>query len=296
MRTGKDKPRGLVSLNGELVPAGEAMVSVFDRGFAFGDGLVETLKLIEGRPVFFKEHYIRLSSGMEAAGMAPPPPVSELWRRCVGLAEENSLAAGRLRLQVTRGVAQPGEGPEPGAGYEPTMIITAQAFGGHPERFYQEGMTCITVPADRGAFAALKTSSLMTTVMARRQAAAAGADESIFTSGHGTLLEGAYTNIFFLGEGGCFTTPASEHILPGITREKVIGVLASLDIAVVERSIRLEDIPGVAQAGFLSGSLLGFCPMRRIDSRALAPDRELAGRVDELLQQLERESVSETYG
>jgi branched-subunit amino acid aminotransferase/4-amino-4-deoxychorismate lyase len=284
-----------VSLNGRLVPVSEAMVPVFDRGFAYGDALIETMKLVDGRPVFFAEHYNRLARGMEEAGMKPQPLESELWRQCAELVEANGVAGGRLRLQVTRGAAPPAEGPEPGNGHELTLLITALESGGYPGRFYREGMACATVPANRGAWASLKTSSLMTTVLARRMATAAGADEALFTSSHGILLEGAYTNIFFLADDVCTTTPASENILPGITRDKVIGILGEIGMQVKEQATKLEDLGTGVSAVFLTGSMLGFCPVKSIDAISFDPDRQLTDRVNELLRQQELESVSRTY-
>jgi branched-subunit amino acid aminotransferase/4-amino-4-deoxychorismate lyase len=295
MNASNDKTGNHVSLNGKLVPAAKAKVSVYDRGFTYGDSLIETMKLLDGRPVFFPEHYARLARGMAEAGMAPPPDESELWNRSVELAEADGVTGGRLRLQVTRGVAPPSEGPEPGAGYEPTLLVTAQEFDGYPERFYQEGMACISVPANRGAWATLKTSSLMTTVLARRQATSMGADEAIFTSAGNVLLEGAYTNIFFLSDGAYYTTPASENILHGITREKVLAIMESLGTPVTESSITLGRLDAGSDAAFLTGSLLGICPVRSIDSLTLKPDRQLAGRVNELLLEQEQESASRTY-
>jgi branched-subunit amino acid aminotransferase/4-amino-4-deoxychorismate lyase len=291
-----EKNPGYVFLDGRLVRAEEAVVSVFDRGFTFGDALVETMKLHNGRPVFFPEHYARLAGGMEEAGIGPVPADSALWRAAIELAEANGLSSGRLRLQVTRGMAPPEEGPEPGRGHRPTLLLTAQPFTGYPDSFYLEGMACATVPVNRGAWASLKTSSLMTTVLARRRAREAGADEAIFTSVHGELLEGAYSNIFFRQDGRCYATPAAGNILPGITRAAIMAVMRSMGEPVAEKPLRLEGLAGGGVTAFLSGSLLGFCPVRRIDGHTLAPDHDLAARVNEDLGERERESVSRTYG
>lgn len=285
---------GYVHLNGSLIPAADAVVSVFDRGFAYGDGLVETMKLSEGRPVFFAEHYQRLGRGCEATGIAPPPQAG-LLDAAVELAAANSVSRGRLRLQLTRGLLPRPEGLDPAAGHEPTLLLTADPFAGYPESFYREGMSCATVAADRGAWSSLKTSSLMATVMARREALAAGADEALFTSAHGLLLEGAYTNLFLLAGGVWRTAPETDRILPGVIRDQVLAICAEIGISVEAKAPDTRELP-TAMAAFLTSSLLGCCPVRRIDAVELEPDRQLTDRVNEALRRREAESVSRTYG
>lgn len=285
-------PAPYVSLNGEIVSAGEAVISVFDRGFAYGDALIETLKVIDGRPVFFPEHYARLAGGMDAAGMEPPPPEKELWRQSVDLARVNGVGGGRLRLQVTRGPGSPSEGPDPVEGVKPTVVITARESVGYPRQYYDQGMTCATVSGNRGAWASLKSGSMMPVVLARREAKAAGADEAIFTTAHGVLLEGGYSNIFFRIGGSFFTTPLQANILAGITRMKVTAIMEERGTPVVEKSVHPDDLGEGTAAAFLSSSLLGFCPVSRIDSLKLTPDRETVRSVNEALIELERKSAS----
>lgn len=285
--------RGFVSLNGRLTPAAAAMVPVFDRGFAYGDSLVETMKLIDGRPAFFTEHYRRLSQGCADTGIPLAPP-EELWRCAVELSEANCVTSGRLRLQLSRGVAPGREGLDPGPEHHPVLVMTAEQFAGYPESFYGNGMVCATVDANRGAWASLKTASLMTTIMARRQALAAGADEALFTSAHGALLEGAFTNIFFFTDDEC-RTAAADAILPGVIRGQVLAILKGMGVTVEERAPALSEA-GAATAAFLTGSLLGFCPVRQIDDVELELDRKLFFAVSEALRLAEAASVSRTYG
>ncbi|MHB0915000.1 MAG: aminotransferase class IV [Thermoleophilia bacterium] len=294
MNDPKSDSGGYVHLNGRLVPAADAVVSVFDRGFAYGDGLVETMKLSEGRPVFFEEHYRRLGRGCAATGIVLPPGEG-LLDAAIDLAAANGVSHGRLRLQLTRGLPPHPEGLDPAAPHEPTLLVTADPFAGYPQRFYREGMSCATVAADRGAWSSLKTSSLIATVLVRREALAAGADEALFTSGHGSLLEGAYTNLFLLSGGVWRTAPETDRILPGVIRDQVLEILAALAIDVEARAPGAAEL-SAATAAFLTSSLLGCCPVRRIDAVQLEPDRQLAGQVNEVLRQREAASVSRTYG
>ncbi|MBK5226536.1 MAG: aminotransferase class IV, partial [Thermoleophilia bacterium] len=146
-----------VYLNGHLVPDKDATVSVFDRGFTYGDSLIETLKILHGQPVFFKDHFNRLCRAMEQAGFEAKLDGGNLRNHAVSLAEANLVADGRLRLQLSRGVPESPGGVDPGGRLTPTLLITAEQFAGYPEEEYQKGALCVTVAANRGRYAAIKS-------------------------------------------------------------------------------------------------------------------------------------------
>jgi branched-subunit amino acid aminotransferase/4-amino-4-deoxychorismate lyase len=157
------------------MPAHAAVVSVFDRGFAYGDSLFETVKVKRGRPVFFLEHCQRLIKGMEVADISAALDIQNLKEQAITLARVNSVAEGLLRIQVTRGTPPAPGGPDPDLNLTPTLLVRVDPFAGYPERLYTEGMACRTVPLNRGHFASLKSTNLLATILARAQAHAAGA-------------------------------------------------------------------------------------------------------------------------
>ena len=164
-----------VYLNGHLVPDKAATVSVFDRGFAYGDSLIETLKILHGQPVFFKDHFNRLSRAMEQAGFEAKLDEGVLRNHAVSLAEANEVSEGRLRIQLSRGKPSVAAGFDPVSELKPTLLITAEQFPGYPEEEYQQGVLCVTVAANRGRYAGIKSASLLPTIIARREAVKAGA-------------------------------------------------------------------------------------------------------------------------
>lgn len=276
-----------VFLNGRLIPAAEASVPVFDRGFAYGDSLIETLKLSAGRPVFFAEHFQRLLQAAAETGFSLPAGMDELKEQAVRLAAANGVSEGRLRIQLSRGVPAGPGGFDPDPGLKPTLLLTAEPFTGYPESWYSEGVCCRTVPVNRGRYAHLKSASLMPVVLARQEALAAGAGEAILLSGHGRLLEGTFTNLFFLKEATLITAADTAPILAGVTREKVIGLAGLLSLEVTYASLRLEDLTGSPPAAFLTSSLLGVCPVRRIDDLELPTSDARIGRLAATLAELE---------
>jgi branched-chain amino acid aminotransferase len=283
-----------VYLNSRLVPAAAAAVSVFDRGFAYGDSLIETLKIRRGLPVFFNEHFGRLRRSLERAGFENRTNTEGLRNQAVSLATANEIQKGRLRIQLTRGTPPAPAGIDPGEGLEPTLLLTAEPFSGYPEEIYREGIVCATVAGNRGRQARIKSGSLLGTIIARREAAAAGAQESIFTSDHGRLLEGALTNIFFFRGGRLLTAGEEEPLLAGITREKVIGIAGRMGIEVGYEAPKIAELRPGEDAAFLTGSLLGVCPVRRIDGVNFRLERELGARLTERLGELEIADIENT--
>ncbi|MCL4473779.1 MAG: aminotransferase class IV [Actinobacteria bacterium] len=295
-----------VYLNSRLVPAAAAMVSVFDRGLAYGDSLIEILKILRGQPVFFADHYRRLKNSMEKTGIGSPIDAEGLRDQALALAEANRVDDGRLRIQLTRGLpASPG-GIDPHEGIEPTLLLTAEPFAGFPGEIYEKGIACATIAANRGSLARLKNGSLLATVTARREAAAAGAGEAIFTSGHGRLLEGSLSNIFFSLNGGhhqggdslnggeitLLTPGEDQQILPGIVRGKVIGIAEEMGIEVHYEAPKLGELRAGEDAAFLTSSILGVCLVREIDGKEMALEMGLTGFLNCRLVELELASIA----
>ncbi|MHB8859318.1 MAG: aminotransferase class IV, partial [Thermoleophilia bacterium] len=271
-------------------------------------------KILKGQPVFFADHYRRLKHSMETTGIGSPIDAEGLRDQALALAEANRIDDGRLRIQLTRGLpASPG-GIDPHEGIEPTLLLTAEAFAGFPDELYEKGIACATVAANRGSLARLKNGSLLATVTARREAAAAGAKEAIFTSGHGRLLEGSLSNIFFSPDGGhhqgghhqggdslnggeiTLLTPGEDQpILPGITREKVIGIAAEMGIEVRYEAPKPGELRAGEDAAFLTSSILGVCPVSGIDSKKLAPAAGLAAKLRGRLAELESADIEKPW-
>ncbi|MBE0429365.1 MAG: aminotransferase class IV [Thermoleophilia bacterium] len=260
-----------VYLNSRLLPADKAMVPVFDRGFAYGDSLFETIKILKGRPVFLEEHLMRLGEGMKAAGFAGAPSLELLRDQAITLAQKNRVDAGRLRIQASRGVQPAPSGPDPAGELTPTWLVTVNEFGGFPPELYERGVACLTVPACRGRYASIKSAGLMNSILARREAHEAGAWEAILTDGQRRMMEGAYANIFFLAGGLLVTPPETDQILPGVIRGKVIEMAPGLGLSVQFHAPKMEELGLRETSAFLTGSLLGICAISEIDKMRLQP-------------------------
>jgi D-alanine transaminase len=263
----------LVYLNGEFLPRSEAKVSVDDRGFVFGDGVYEVIRAIGGRLFTADEHLERMEGGMRALGIQP----SEETQRAalLGIARrllrDNGLLDGEatVYVQVTRGAA-PRLHQFPPAATRPTVYLATAAFL-PPLEIRGVGAAAITTPDLRWSRCDLKTVNLLPNVLAKQLAVEAGATEAILVR-EGVVTEGASTSVFGVVDGRIRTYPASNYILPGITRGMVMELAAAQGHRVVQRPLLVEEIRRVDEL-FITGTTTDVLPIVRLDGRPVGAGR-----------------------
>ncbi len=257
-----------VYLNGEFVPKDRARVSVDDRGFVFGDGIYEVVRVIDGRIFAWTEHASRMTRGLAAVKIGfGASDVSSLESVCLRLLKENDLTAGEatIYLQVTRGAA-PRTHYFPPAGTPPTVYAAASRFT--PSREMRDhGIKAITFPDFRWARCDLKTVNLMGAVLAREAAHAAGAYEALLIR-DGMLTEGAATNAFAVINGVVRTYPLSNYILPGISREYALDAARDVGVAVSEEPVTQAEMLAADEL-FIAGTTTDVAPVVELDGRAV---------------------------
>jgi D-alanine transaminase len=257
----------LVYLNGKYLPREEATISVEDRGFLFADGVYEVVRIVDGRPHLLREHLERLEAGLGAIRIELAE-VEGLGEVATRLIEENSLREGDaiFYLQVTRGAA-PRKHAFPPAGTTPTVFAFARPYTPHPEAHYLEGVATITVPDIRWARCDIKSIALLPNVLANQQAHEAGAHEALFVR-DGVVLEGSQSNLFGVFDGVLVTYPRCNYILPGITRQLVLGLAGRLGIPTREEPIRLDQLREADEL-FLTGTTTEVMPITTVDGRRI---------------------------
>mgnify|MGYP001316092452 CR=1 FL=1 len=255
-------PPETVFLNGQFVPYDRAVVPVEDRGFLFADAIYEVIRCYHGRPFRLEEHLARLEQS--AAALELPLPYDR--RRWAAIVEEllqrNQVQDGSVYIQVTRGVA-----PRTHTwsdGLQPTVVAIARPGGGPPAEAVRHGVRAITAPDNRWGLCWVKTTGLLPNVLARQQAARAGAYEAIFVR-DGLVTEGTSSNVFVYLDGVLYTHPLA-NILPGVTRAVVIEVARELGLEVREQAI---PVTWLARAGevLLSGTNSEVLAVVEIDGR-----------------------------
>jgi len=275
--------KDVVYVNGKFVPRSEAVVSVEDRGFVFGDGVYEVVRAIRGRLFAARFHNERLERSLagiriELEEQDSPARFVEIGRE---LLRENSLLDGEatLYIQVTRGATTRAHHFPP-ANTPPTVYISVARFT--PSRELAErGASVITHPDLRWGRCDLKTLNLLPNVLAAQAAKEQGAFEAMLIR-DGVVTEGAKTNFFGVVDGTLRTHPCDSHILPGITRSVLRDLAAEIGIDVDETPIAEDEIPGISEL-FLTGTTTDVMPVVQLDGRFVGD-----GKPGELTTKLQR--------
>lgn len=257
----------LVYLNGKLLPSSQAWLSPFDHGFLYGYGLFETMRAYSGRVFRLAQHLDRLKRSVAFMGLTEKLAHYDLARAVSDTIQANHLSDARVRLTVSAG---PGEVvPDPDRCGEPTVFVIARPYTPLSHQVYERGFRACLSSLRRDSLSPLsrlKSCSYLLSVLARREAELAGADEALLLNEKGELTEGSISNLFIVS-GGMVLTPSLEGgILPGITRETVLELASSLGTKVLERRL----VPGdlfQAEEAFLTNSLLEIMPLTMVDSK-----------------------------
>jgi branched-chain amino acid aminotransferase len=273
-----DDPRNadiLISVNGDLVPRGEAVVSVFDSGFVLGDGVWEGLRVAKGGIAFLDAHLDRLYEGAKALDMDIGLSRDVLAQRLFDCLKANKMSDGvHIRLMVTRGVKRtPYQDPRMTIG-PATIVVIAEYKTPQPE-VIASGIRLFTVHVRRTGPAEqdqkINSHSKLNCILACIQAAKAGADEALMLDPDGFVATCNSTH-FFIVRGGEIWTSTGDYCLGGITRGAVMSAARDAGLTVREKRFSLTDVYG-AQEAFVTGTFAGLCPVREVDGRIIGEPR-----------------------
>ena len=265
---------GIVYLNGAYRERAEAVVSVDDRGFVFGDGVYEVIRVIRGAPFEPERHCARLEHGLSElriAGAAEAETPAALLEITSRLLAENALEDGEatIYVQVTRGAA-PRSHIFPETVTPPTVFVAVSRFS-PPETLRERGAATITHPDLRWGRCDLKTVNLLPNVLAKQRAHEAGAAEAILVR-DGAITEGSHTTVFGVVDGRLRTHPLCSAILPGVTRAVILELAAALALTVDETPLLAREMGRVDEL-FLAGTTTDVTPVIRVDDRQVGTGR-----------------------
>lgn len=263
----------LVYLNGSYIPREEAVVPIDDRAFVFGDGVYEVTRVVRGRFIGEAGHWARLERGLSSLQINASAQIDKARLREISLRllNENGLAGSdaTVYLQISRGAAIRTHWFPP-ADTKPTVFASTSPFS-IPWELRENGATAITHPDIRWHRCDLKTVNLLPNVMAKQRAHAAGAFETLLIR-DGAVTEGSASNAFGVIDGVVRTYPKSNYILPGITRDIVIGLARGLGITVDETPIFADEIPRLQEL-FFTGTTTDVQPIVHLDGRPVGDGR-----------------------
>jgi D-alanine transaminase len=230
-----------VWLNGRIIPAAEARISPFDRGFIFGDGVYEVVRFFNGAGFGLDEHIERLRRSLVDSRIEGFD-AGEMRRMAEVLLSDAGLDDALLYLQVTRG-REPGRWHVPRQTLEPTVFAYVEPAPALDDLAFPEVIACALLPDERWRRCAIKTTSLMGNVLAAIAAESAGSSEAILHRG-GFIGEGSKTNVFMVQPNRLATPPVSAEppILHGVTRRQVIEAGRALGMRIEERPVRVDEL------------------------------------------------------
>lgn len=258
------EPLPTVHLNGKLLPLEQASVSPLDRGFLFADGIYEAIPIFGGVPRALRLHLERLENSLNAIRLPNPHSESE-WRELIlALAEANGGGEMGIYLQVTRG-SEHGRDHRFPARTQPTVF--AFAFRLPAPLPSDQGLRAVLLEDQRWARCDIKSIALLPNVLARQEAAEAGAEEAILVRGD-HVTEGAATTVFCVVDGMLWTPPLSPERLPSITRERVLDLARRHDVKLCVEPLTVENLM-TADEVWLASSTRGVAPVLYIDGRTV---------------------------
>ena len=274
MRTPPPSRAKLVWLDGQLVPAAEAKISVFDHGLLYGDGVFEGIRIYNGRILKLHTHLVRLLQSARHIDLKSPLSIEQLEEATRSTVAANGLTNGYLRLCITRGTGTLGLNP-----YlcpKPSVFIIADTISLYAAEIYEKGMAVITAATIRNHPDALsprvKSLNYLNNILAKIEAAQANVPEAIMLNHLGYVAECTADNIFAVthqrGTPVISTPPLHAGILEGVTRNIVMDLAQEAGFIVRQCDLTRHDLFTCDEV-FITGTAAEVVPVTKIDGRAI---------------------------
>ena len=252
-------------VNGRYLPHGSASVHIEDRGYQFADGVYEVVPVAQGTLVDEEPHLDRLERSLDELRIAMPMSRGALKLVSRELMRRNGLSNGFLYMQVTRGVA-PRDHKFPKQA-RPALVMTTRQTKPASAQALAKGVGVITIPDIRWKRCDIKSVSLLPNILGKQQAVEAGAYEAWMVDPEGKVTEGTSTNAWIVTKDGVLVTrDATNSILNGITRMRLLDLMRGEGLSFEERSFSLEEAHEAKEA-FITSSTNFVMPVTRIDDR-----------------------------
>ncbi len=270
----------IVYVNGDFVPQKDAKVSVFDRGFLFGDGVYEVIPVLNARLVETAHAVARLDRSLGEIGMAWPCAKEDYLSILEEVRARNGIAEGYVYMQVTRGVAERDFAFPANTPTSFVAFATARPIIDNP--LATTGVSVVSVPDLRWKRRDIKSINLLAQCLAKQEAVSRGAFEG-WMHEDGVVTEGASSSAFIVKENKIITRALSNAILPGIRRKVIMQLTKDHAIALEERAFTLEESLAADEA-FLSSATTIVMPIVRLDGKQIGNGQP--GNVTRLLRKL----------
>jgi len=265
------RPDLKVWFDGQIVPVGEARISVFDHGILYGDGVFEGIRVYNGKIFKEDEHLRRFYDSAKAIKLKIPMTADEVSAAMVATLGANGITAdGYIRLEATRGIGSLGISIHKTA--NPTVFIIADTISLYPAAVYERGLHCVVSSIARNhpntTSPRVKSLNYLNNVLAKAEAIELGADEAIMLTTDGFVSECTGDNIFLVRDDVIRTPPTSMGILAGVTRALVMELAKKRGYQVEESALIRHDLY-IADECFVTGTAAEIVPVTKIDGRSV---------------------------
>ncbi len=251
-------------VNGRYLTQRDAAVNVEDRGYQFGDGIYEVLHVNARRFVDEDRHLGRLERSLREVQIAMPMPRASLLRVLHEVVDRNRITHGLVYMQITRGVARR-EHWFPAKPIPPALVVTARRLPPYPTALTAWHTRVITVADDRWARCDIKSINLLPNVLAKQAARLAGAGEAVMVDAQGIVTEGASTSVWIVDAAGALRTRhLDQSVLPGCTRDALLGLLNGAGLRAEERAFSLDELRAAREV-FLTSATSFVKPVLAVD-------------------------------
>jgi branched-chain amino acid aminotransferase len=268
----------MVNINGRTIDREHAVVSVFDHGFLYGEGVYEVVRTYDGLPFLFDRHMRRMRASASRINLAVPIPDSEMQDRLLETMRAAGLGTGGaeayVRIMVTRGVGEISY--DPSVCPDPTIVIIAKPHVDEPASTYTGGVMVSLVSVVRNhpgsVSPIIKSNNLLNNALGSQEALRHGAFEGVMRNYRGEIAECTTSNIFIVKDGAALTPPLAAGLLAGITREFLFEIAKEIGVPMREQVLRDEDLLGADEA-FLTSTTREVVPIVQVDTSTIGSGR-----------------------
>ena len=260
-----------VNVNGRITPERDAVISVFDHGFLYGEGIYETMRTYHGRLFLYERHTRRLRNSARMISLDVPFTDQQLATRIAETITASGLTGETYtRVLVTRGVGDLTY--DPGATPVPSVVIIVKPHVDPAAEVYEQGVRAVICDIVRNHPGSvnpmIKSNNLMNSALAMQEALKRGGFEGIMRNYKGELTECTTSNLFIVRKGAAVTPPLAAGLLPGITREFLFDVGKEIGVEVREEPLRDADLFAADEA-FLTSTTREVVPIVTVDDKTI---------------------------
>lgn len=264
-----------VFINGQYVPSTDAKISVFDRGFLFGDSVYEVCYSQDGCLLFFEEHLNRLNHSAKLLKMKVFCSLEQITKQVLETLKKSELTSAYIRIILTRGESK--ITLDPNEAFKNNLVTIARPKPFYPKEFYENGVYLALVNTLRNDRLSMdpnaKSGNYLNNVMAIEEAKAVGAYDAIMLNKDGNVTEGTTFNVWAVKDNVVMTPPVDSGLLAGITRKTLLKLIPELNLSHLIKELTPVELLEADEV-FITSSTRRIIPVSKIDKTEYGKNKQ----------------------